>query len=122
MSKVLALAFAVALAPGFQSQPSAYAKGDIVRLATPAGSDPLPDTRVIAVAGDRIHADKSGITVNREPVRDVSSKLLEQIAETWDQVVPPGHYFVIAERQTDLSAVRYHGLIPAAKILRKVTK
>ena len=122
MFNLLALACAVALSAGLQSQPSAFSKGDIVRLVTSAGTDPLPDVRVIAVAGDRIHVDKSRIAVNGEPVRDVSPQLLEQFAETWDQVVPAGHYFVIGERQNDASTVRYHGLIPAAKILRKVTR
>lgn len=93
-----------------------------MRLVSPAGGDPLPDVRVIAVAGDRVYVDKSRIAVNGEPVRDVSPQLLAQVAEKWEQVVPAGHYFVIGERQDDASTVRYHGLIPTAKILRKVTK
>jgi type IV secretory pathway protease TraF len=98
-----------------------YVKGDIVRLVAPT-TDPLPDSRVIALAGERIHIDRSGFVVNGEPVTDVAPQMLKQFAEPWDQVVPVGHYFVIGKRQEAPGAVRYHGLIPAEKIVRKVSK
>jgi signal peptidase I len=122
MSTLLMFSVAAALSTPLPTQSTSYVKGDVVRLETPADSDPLPDVRVIAVSGDRIQADRSGILVNSERVADVSPQLLEQFAETWDQIVPAGHYFVIAERVGASSAVRYHGLIPAAKIVKKVGK
>jgi signal peptidase I len=120
---LLTLAAAVAFSSTVQSTTATYAKGDVVRLAAQANGDPLPDSRVLAVAGDRIQIDrKKGILVNGEPVKAVSQQFLDQVAEPWDQVVPAGHYFVIAERQTSASTVRYHGLIPAAKIVAKLSK
>ncbi len=120
MSKVLIVAAAVACATLLQAQTISYAKGDIVQLVAPAAGDPLPDSRIIAVAGAGIHIAKTGVIVNGERVAEVSREMLDQFAETWDQVVPVGHYFVIGERQAASSTVRYHGLIPAAKIVRKV--
>ena len=120
--KVLIVAAAVALSTSVHAQTPEYAKGDTVRLVAPATGDPLPDSRVIAVAGDRIHIDNSGIVVNGESVRDVPPGLLAQFDKPWDQVVPAGHYFVIGERREASGSVKYHGLIPAEKIARKVSK
>jgi hypothetical protein len=62
----------------------------------------------------------------RLTVEGVSKQLLEQFSEAWDQDVPTGHYFVIADTQTATgnvsSTVRFHGLIPAGKVLRKATR
>jgi signal peptidase I len=122
VSKLLIVAAAVALSASLQAQATSYSKGDIVQLVAPATGDPVPDSRVVAVAGDRIHADKSGIVVNGAPVDGISAKLLAQFAKPWDQVVPAGHYFVIGERSETSGSVTYHGLIPAEKIARKVSK
>jgi hypothetical protein len=58
--------------------------------------------------------------VNGVAVQDVSAELLREVSETWEQVVPAGHYFVVGESGTPNSKVYYYGLIPAAKIIRKV--
>ena len=120
MFRLLVVITAFALSPAIQAQPQTYAKGDIVRLVAPATGDPLPDSRVIAVAGDRIEVGKSGILVNGETVQGISQQMLDQFAEPWAQVVPDGHYFVIGERQEQSAVVRYNGLIPRDKIARKV--
>jgi len=121
MSKLLILVGALALAPILHAQTATYTKGEIVRLVAPASGDPLPDSRVIATPGDRILANKSGISVNGEAVTGISPKVLEQFAEPWDQTVPPGHYFVVGERRDSVdSIVMYQGLIPAAKIAQRV--
>jgi len=46
--------------------------------------------------------------------------LLKTVAEPWDQRIPEGHYFVVGESGTPNDMVRYYGLIPAAKIIRKL--
>ena len=117
MSTLLLLVVAVTFAPAALTQDTVFAKGDVVRLVTPPDHDPLPDCRILAVAGDRVHATKSGLTVNGSAVRGLSRELLQTFGEPWDQVVPAGHYFVVGERQNGQnSTVRYQGLIPAAKI------
>jgi hypothetical protein len=119
---------AAVLNVAFQAQPAAvtYVRGDIVELVRTPGESALPHVRVIAVPGDRLQADGRGIRVNEQSVEGVSRQLLEQFAEPWDQVVPSGHYFVIADTQTATgsvsSAVRFHGLVPAGKIVRKATR
>jgi signal peptidase I len=121
MSKLFIMLAAIALSPGLQqAQAPTYAKGDVVTLVRPASGDPYPDSRVMAIPGDRLQARRSGILVNGEPVKDVSPGVLEQFVEPWEQVVPPGHYFVIGEKQAGTSAVLYFGLIPSEKIVRKV--
>lgn len=119
---------AAVLSFAFQTQPTAvaYVRGDIVELVRAPGDSALPDVRIIAVSGDRLQADRRGIRVNEQTVEGVSKQLLEQFSEAWDQDVPTGHYFVIADTQTATgnvsSTVRFHGLIPAGKILRKATR
>src|SRR5687767_1085504 len=123
MTILLPIVAAVALtSASVQSDAPQYAKGDVVQLQSRSTGESVPDSRVIAVAGDRITADKSGIAVNGERVPGVSPELLEQFAKRWEQVVPAGHYYVIGERHERHSTVRFHGLIPAARILRKVAK
>ena len=119
---------AAVLSFAFQTQPTAvaYVLGEIVDLVRAPGDSALPDVRIIAVSGDRLQADRRGIRVNEQTVEGVSKQLLEQFSEAWDQDVPTGHYFVIADTQTATgnvsSTVRFHGLIPAGKILRKATR
>jgi hypothetical protein len=112
---------AVALAAPIPAQAPVYAKGDVVRLVVRENGDSYPDSRIVAVASDHLRADKSALTVNNEIVTGVSPELLQMFAEPWDQVTPAGHYFVVAEqRNAPNSVVRYHGLIPAEKIVRKI--
>ena len=117
---------ATVLSFAFQAQGIVYMPGDIVELVQAPGDSVLPDVRIIAVPGDRLQADKRGIRVNEQTVEGVSKQLLEQIGESWDQVVPNGHYFVIAETQTAAgrvsSTVRFYGLVPAEKIVRKAAR
>src|SRR3954462_5136154 len=123
MLKLLAIA-SIVLFPAFvQGQATQYGRGDVVRLQPQANGDPLPDSRIIAIAGDHIQFTKSRVLVNDEVVRDLSERLFAQLtAEPWDQVVPDGHYVVIGERQEPTGTVTYHGLIPNSKILGKVSR
>lgn len=96
-----------------------YVRGDTVRLAAQESGEPRPDSRIVAIAGDRVHIDTSSLTVNGLAVQGVSAELLRTVSEPWDQLVPEGHYFVVGESGTPNDMVRYYGLIPAAKIVRR---
>lgn len=126
MSKLFLLAAMVALVvvvPALHAQTPTYQRGDTVRLVSADPSNPLPDSRVVAVSGDRIHVTTAALTVNGETVKDVPPALLAGFTETLDQVIPPGHYFVIGEKRlAPDSVVEYNDIIPAANILGKVTK
>jgi signal peptidase I len=102
------------------TQAPQFMRGDTVRLVAQENGDPLPDSRIVAIAGDRVQIDRSSLTVNGVAVQGVSTELLQTVAEPWDQLVPEGHYFVIGERGTPNDMVRYYGLIPAKKIVRKL--
>lgn len=102
------------------AQTPQYARGDMVRLGAQENGDPLPDSRIVAIAGDRVHIDRSSLTVNGVSVQGISRDLLQTVSEAWDQLVPEGHYFVVGERGTTNDMVRYYGLIPAKKIIRRV--
>ena len=111
---------AVLLVPVTHAQGARYVRGDTVRLAAQANGEPLPNSRILAIPGDRVHIDKSSLTVNGLTVQGVSAELLKTVAEPWDQLIPGGHYFVVGESGTADDMVRYYGLIPAAKIIRKL--
>jgi hypothetical protein len=123
---LLFLAAIVSFALQTPAQSPSYLREDAVEFVRAASDLALPSARVIAIAGDRLHVDRRGIRVNEQLVDGVSQALLEQFTEPWDQVVPAGHYFVVAEEHTQsgktTSSVRFHGLIPAEKIARKVPR
>jgi signal peptidase I len=123
MSHIVSVAVAIALSGAVQAQTSKYSRGDVVRLQpTPEGTI-LPNSRIIAVAGDRIKTEKSAILVNDQALPNVSPEMLSQfVAGGWDQVVPDGHYVVMGERQEASGVVRFHGLIPTAKIIGRVSR
>jgi signal peptidase I len=102
------------------AQAPQYGRGDTVRLVAQENGDPFPDSRVVAIAGDRVHIDRSSLTVNGVAVQGVSRELLQTVSKAWDQLVPEDHYFVVGERGTTNDMVRYYGLIPAKKIIRKI--
>src|SRR5262249_25582587 len=120
LKSLLVILAAVVLVQGAQPQGVRYVRGDVVRLVAQDNGDRLPDSRIIAIAGDRVHVDKSSITVNGVAVQGVSAELLQGVSQVWDQLVPEGHYFVVGESGTPNDMVRYYGLIPTVKIIRKL--
>ncbi|HEY2432418.1 MAG TPA: S26 family signal peptidase [Vicinamibacterales bacterium] len=120
LKSLLVVLAAVVLVQVTHAQGTRYVRGDTVRLVARENGDPLPDSRIIAIAGDRVHIDKSSITVNDVAVQGASAELLQTVTEAWDQLVPQGHYFVVGESGPRDDRVRYYGLIPASKIIRKL--
>lgn len=120
LKSFLVVAAAVVTAHLVHAQAPQYVRGDMVRLVAQENGDPLPDSRVVAVAGDRVRINRSSLTVNGVAAVGISRELLQTVSEPWDQLVPQGHYFVVGERGTTNDKVRYYGLIPATKIIRRV--
>lgn len=102
------------------AQTPRYVRGDVVRLTAQPNGDPYPDSRIIAVAGDRVHIDRTSLTVKGVTEEGVSSEFLKSVSEPWDQLIPDGHYFVIGERGVPNDMVRFYGMVPATKIIRKI--
>ena len=86
LKSLLVILAAVVLVQVAHAQGVRYVRGDIVRLVAQDNGDRLPDSRIIAVAGDRVHVDKSSITVNGVSVQGVSAELLQGVSEVWDQL------------------------------------
>ena len=121
MAKLLSLVAVAALAMPLQAQSPTYAKGDTVRLAVQPPADALPDSTVIAVPGDRVQTKQGEVLVNGQPVT-LSDNQRKQFVTSTDEVVPERHYVVVGERRDGpYSVVTYYGLIPAAKIVQKLT-
>ena len=123
MSKLLTVAGIVLLSAFVQAQSAQYAKGDVVRLKVLDSGEPAPDCRIIAVGGDHIRVDKSGVFVNDQIVPAVSQIMLNVLsAKPWPQVIPAAHYLVIGERKSANHTVTYDSLIRSGGILSKVSK
>jgi hypothetical protein len=120
LKSLLVVLAAIVLVQVINAQGVRYVRGDVVRLVAQDNGDRLPDSRIIAIARDRVHVDRFSITVNGVAVQGVSAELLQGVSEVWDQLVPEGHYFVVGESGTPNDMVYYWGLIPAAKIIRKL--
>ena len=95
--KVL-LSLAVVLVTMLQTQ-AIYQRGDIVRVK---GETNIPTVRVIAVPGDRVRINDSGVYVNDAAVIWVSSDLLDALPKPWQpEVMAEGHYFVAASYRSE---------------------
>lgn len=99
------------------AQSKTYARGDVVTItAAPDGTRP-PASRVLAAPGDRIQVSRAGILVNGAPVTELSRDFLAGLPEeTWEQVVPPDHYFLAAEQRAETGITLFWGLIPGKRI------
>jgi signal peptidase I len=94
--KVLSLA--VVLVTMLQT-PAIYQRGDVVRVK---GEGNIPSVRVIAVPGDRVRINDSGVYVNDAPVTWVSSDLLAALPKPWQpEVMAEGQYFVAGLSRTE---------------------
>jgi signal peptidase I len=99
------------------AQSKTHSRGDVVWITAAPDGTRQPDSRVLAIPGDRILVARAGITVNGAPVTELSRDFLAGLPEeTWEQVVPPDHYFVAAEQRADTGVTRFWGLIPAKRI------
>jgi signal peptidase I len=119
--QLFALAQQVAAAQAaIRAQPArsvTYDRGDIVALAPDGDGTRPPNSRVLAVAGDQLRVAKTGIVVNGQPSGGLSPEFLAGLPEDpWEQTVPPGHVFVIADQRSASGASRFWGLIPAERI------
>ena len=89
-------------------------RGDIVRIK----SENAPLVRIVAVAGDRVRIDDSGVFVNGAAVTSISPELL---SKPWEpEIIPAGHYLVAGEERSEsvsgVSVSRYWALIGANKV------
>ena len=65
----------------------------------------------MAIAGDRVRIDKSGVFVNEVPLTWVSRDFAANYGERqpWDAKVPEGHYVVIADYRMNQEVSQFLG-------------
>ena len=99
-----------------------YNRGDTVRIQSKDQSKPSPDPRIVAVAGDRVRIDKSGVFVNEIPLTWVSRDFAANYGarQPWDATVPPGHYVVIADYRMNQEVSQFLGFISENSIVGRV--
>jgi signal peptidase I len=98
-----------------------YNRGDTVRLHSRDQMRPTPDPRIIAVGGDRVRIDTSGVFVNEIPLTWVSRDFAANYGERpWDSTVPDGHYAVIADYRQNHDVSQFLGFISANSIAGRV--
>ena len=107
-----------------EAQTPPYQRGDRVRM--PDSDNPRT---IIAVAGDRLRVDATGLYVNEVAVSGFSQDHLERLQKTeWlprflrrldlEQTIPEGHYFLAGETEPRPSG--YWMLIPVTYAMSKV--
>ncbi len=104
--------------------------GDIIVFQSSATGRPYPLVkRIIAVAGDRVRIEASGVYVNdklldepytytSDPFYYYSSKHYIELGQTY--TVPDGALFVLGDHRDDSSDSRHFGFIDEADVLGRV--
>jgi signal peptidase I len=119
----LVVVLAVLMSPALTAQTAvSYNRGDTVRIQSRDQTKPSPDPRVVAVAGDRVRIDKSGVFVNEVPLVWVSRDFAANYGERqpWDSMVPEGQYVVIADYRQNQEVSQFLGFISANTIVGRV--
>jgi len=120
---VAILAVLISSASALVAQATAsYNRGDTVRIQSKDQMKPSPDPRIVAVAGDRVRIDKSGVFVNEIPLTWVSRDFAVNYGgrQPWDSMVPEGQYVVIADYRMNQEVSQFLGFISANSIVGRV--
>lgn len=107
-------AIAVSAAVVVYAQSPALQRGDIVRVIpdnTSRSASALA-LQVVAIPGDQLGIEPSGLSVNGQAVAGFTGAFLYRIAqrpELVPAVVPDGHYFVMGEQVSTGNVSEYWG-------------
>ena len=114
---VLLASLLIGAVVGAQSPP--FQRGDQVSVQNADGAAAEPSVQiVIALAGDRLRVDQSGVFVNDQRVTTLSPHLVEVLPKE-TSTIPAGHIFVAGEEHTATTMGRGWSLIPIVRV-RKV--
>lgn len=90
-----------------------YERGDMVRITRLSGRGPLPDVRILAVAGDRVHLSDAGLFVNDLSAGGIPANVWRTLSrERFERTVPDGYVMVVSTR------TRHWGLLPEESVER----
>jgi signal peptidase I len=117
--RTLILSLAVLTSVTLQAQ-TTFQRGDVVRVKPSTTSQPLTyPLHVIAVGGDKVRLDDSGIYVNDVVVTGFSDHFIKSTRSQPDRVpqtVPEGHYFVFGEMRANQDVSQYWGVQPVSSL------
>jgi signal peptidase I len=117
----LVVVLTVVLSPALMAQTDvSYNRGDTVRLQS-KDQKRTPDPRIIAVPGDRVRINTSGVFVNDIPLTWVSRDFTANYGtRPLDSFVPEGQYVVIADYRQNHDVSQFLGFVSANTIVGRV--
>ena len=86
-------------------------RGDVAVLRCPVDESQDYIKRIVAVAGDRVRIEDGVVFVNGEPVREPYVAEPDRRTRI-DEVVAPGHYFVLGDNRGHSADSREFGQVP----------
>ena len=110
--------FLVILQIPLRSQ-DAFERGVAVRIQ---GRSCPASVKIVAIPGDGLRMDKTGIYVNDQAVGGLSSEFTAMNPKMDPTVVPAGHYFVAAEERNGKRWCQERSLFPAGSLVRVAAK
>lgn len=97
--RIVVLAFVAVTTIAVHAQSSGLQRGDLVRVHTADGMPASPELQVVvALPGDRLRVDASGIYVNDEAVHWMSAELKRAFPRD-QEVIQPGQVLVAGEER-----------------------
>ena len=120
--RVLLLSIAVLGPAVLSSQTPVFQRGERVLVHQDDGTVAEPSIQtVIALAGDRLRIDRTGVYVNDHKVTTLPSRVVE-ILPPENETIPTGHIFVAGEGHEGSTVGRAWNLIPVTRIAREIPR
>src|SRR5688572_19773729 len=87
--------------------PASYQRGEVVRVKN---ETKIPTVRVVAIPGDRVRIDDTGVYVNTERVTWVSGDLLASLPKPWNpELMAQDQYLVVGSHRSESAGVLNKG-------------
>jgi hypothetical protein len=104
--RILLTALVILAAPVLNAQSPGFQRGDLARVQTSDGTPVSPELQiVVALPGDRLRVDDSGVYVNDTEVRWISPELKRSFPHQTEQIQPGQIAVAGEERRTVVSAL-----------------
>src|SRR5262245_28624695 len=87
--------------------PTSFQRGEVVRVKNETR---IPTVRVVAVPGDRVKIDNSGVYVNTEKVAWVSGEELASLPKPWEpELMARDQYLVVGSHRSESEGLLVKG-------------
>jgi len=120
--RLLPLGIALLGGTVLSAQAPSFQRGERVLVRTADRTLASPSTQtVVALAGDRLRIDQTGVYVNDQKVSTLPSRVVE-ILPPENETIPAGHVFVAGEGREGDSIGRAWNLIPQTRISKETPR